>query len=134
MLNDPVREAFAQEYIKHSNASEALRTVKPAARMWKAETVHKRASEMLLSGEVQGRLQQLQAETAVKHNVTMDSIMAELEEARKIAIANPRTVSAAVSASMGKAKIAGLIVDKAEHTGADGAPLVPVLNVSLSRN
>jgi phage terminase small subunit len=39
-----------------------------------------------------------------------------------------------VSAIMGKAKLHGLVVDKNEHTGANGAPLVPVLNIALSRN
>jgi hypothetical protein len=51
---DPVRERFAQEYHSTGNASEALRRAKPYAAKWKAETVHKRASEMLLTGEVRG--------------------------------------------------------------------------------
>lgn len=130
---DPVREAFIQEYHKHGNASEAFRTAKPKAQKWKPQTVHKRASEMLLSGEVQGRLGQLQRESAERHNVTIDSLTIELEEARSLAKEEGQA-AAAVSATMGKAKLHGLIVDKAEHTGANGAPLVPVLNVKIGRD
>jgi uncharacterized Ntn-hydrolase superfamily protein len=50
-----------------------------------------------------------------RHVVTFDSIMAELEEARLAALgaASPQT-SAAVQASMGKAKIAGMLSDKVD--------------------
>lgn len=129
----PKQEAFARAYVETGNASEAYRQAYDAENM-KEGTVWKRSSELLQHGAVTGRVAELQAIAAKAHNVTMESIMAELEEARKIAIANPRSVAAAVSASMGKAKIAGLVVDKAEHTGANGAPLVPILNVGLTRN
>lgn len=131
---DPVRERFVQEYVSHGNASEAFRAAKPKAKEWKPETVHKRASEMLLSGEVQGRLNEIQTKTARKHEITIDSLVLELEEARAVAITNPRSAGAAVSATMGKAKLLGLVVDKAEHSGPGGSPIVPVLNVTVGRN
>jgi len=108
---DPVRERFAQEYHATGNASEALRRAKPHAAKWKAETVHKHASEMLLTGEVQGRLEALQAEAAQRHNITVDSITEMLKEDREKAHAAGQ-IGAAVSASMGLAKLHGLIVDK----------------------
>ena len=61
-------------------------------------------------------MQQLQAEHQGRHEVTVDSLVAELDEARALAI-EVKTPSAAVAASMGKAKLLGLIVDKAEHSG-----------------
>lgn len=129
----PKQEAFARAYVETGNASEAYRKSYNASNM-KEQSVWRKAKECMDNGKVTARIADLQQAAAKKHNVTMDSIIAELEEARKIAISNPRSISAAVSASMGKAKVAGLIVDKAEHSGADGAPLVPVLNVTLSRN
>jgi phage terminase small subunit len=129
---DPVRERFVQEYHATGNASEALRRAKPYAAKWKAETVHKRASEMLLTGEVQGRLEQLQAAAAERHGTTIDSLTAELEKARETAM-DTGQVSAAVSAIMGKARLHGLI-----KPNNDATPLIPasapapVINVILS--
>jgi hypothetical protein len=44
----------------------------------------------------------------------VDSLTAELEEARSVAMAE-KQASAAVSATMGKAKLHGLVVDKQEQ-------------------
>lgn len=133
-LLDPVREAFVQDYIVHGNASQAFRKAKPKAVNWKAETVHKRASEMLLSGEVQGRLKQMQLESAEKHEITIDKLtkmtLAAYEMAMKDHVKAP---SAAVKASEFLGKLHGLVVEKKELTGANGTPLVPVANVFINR-
>lgn len=47
--------------------------------------------------------------------VTLESLLAELEEARSLAMTEKQS-SAAVSATMGKAKLTGLLVEKLEHT------------------
>lgn len=119
---DPIRERFVQEYVVHGNASEAFRTAKPKARKWKPETVHVRASEMLADSKVRVRLSEIQAAACERNNVTIDSITAELEEARSLAL-KERQSNAAVSASMGKAKLHGLLVDKQEQSGPDGGAL-----------
>jgi hypothetical protein len=67
---------------------------------------------------VAARLRELQERTAAKAEVTRDSILAELEEARVMAKKNGQP-AAAVSASMGKAKLVGLVVDRKE-VGAPG--------------
>jgi phage terminase small subunit len=79
-------------------------------------------------------LEQLQAEAAKRHGTTIDSLTTELEAAREMAM-NSGQPSAAVSATMGKAKLHGLVKDKTinEFTGADGQPVTPVINVSLCR-
>jgi phage terminase small subunit len=133
MLDDPKREKFTQEYHATGNASEAFRRANPKAKKWKAQSVHVEASKMLAQPEVSQRLKELQQESADKHSVTIESLTIELEAARAMAMTEKQS-SAAVSASMGKAKLHGLVVDKAEHTGKDGAPLVPVLNLGLTRN
>jgi phage terminase small subunit len=57
-----------------------------------------------------------------RHMVTVDSITMELEEARRMALDTTQP-SAAITASMGKAKLHGLIVEKAEIAGKDGGPV-----------
>lgn len=115
--------AFARAYIETGNASEAYRLSYDAARM-KDETVHVKASELLKNGKVTVRIADLQAEAAERHDITVDSLVVELEEARKLAI-DTEAPGAAVSATMGKAKLLGLIVEKSEIAGKDGQPLLP---------
>ncbi len=119
---DPIRERFVQEYAVHGNASEAYRTANPRAKKWKDNSVHPKASAMLADGKVQTRLSEIQAAACERNNVTIDSITAELEEARSLALTEKQS-SAAVSASMGKAKLHGLLVDKQEQSGPDGGAL-----------
>src|SRR5689334_2319091 len=63
--------------------------------------------------KVADRIAELQDEAKERTLVTVERLTAELEEARRLAleVSNP---SAAVSATMGKAKLNGLLVDKAE--------------------
>jgi len=53
--------------------------------------------------------------------VTVDSILEELEEARQIALA-AKSPTAAISASMGKAKLLGLANAKTEDDEAETPP------------
>lgn len=133
MILDPIREKFVAEYQATGNASEALRRAKPKALNWKPETVTNKASAMLREPNVQARLSELQATSAEKHGITLESITQMLLKDREFAYGTNKA-SAAVTAAMGIAKLHGLVVDKAEHTGKDGAPLVPVINVSVGRS
>lgn len=134
-LLDPVREAFVQEYAVHGNASEAYRKAKPRAKAWKAEAVHVNACKMLADANVQLRLQELQKMSAEKHEITIDKLTQMTLDAYKLAMKDDvKAPSAAVKASEFLGKLHGLIVEKREVSGKDGAPLVPVLNVTLSRN
>lgn len=65
------------------------------------------------------RVRELQEQCALSTKVTVQSITAELEEARGIAKANDQA-SAMVAASSTKAKLHGLSIDKHEH-GQPGA-------------
>lgn len=109
------QENFCLAYLETGNASEAYRRAYDAANM-KPETIWKRACELLAGGDVTGRVDELKAQAVERAMVTVQSITNELEEARALAIKEGQT-SAAVSASMGKAKLHGLLIDKAEHTG-----------------
>ena len=106
----PKQEAFCLAYIETGNASEAYRRAYNAENM-KPETVNRKAKEVMDNGKITARLDELQVAHQERHNVTIDSLTDELETARTIAVAEKQP-SASVSATMGKAKLHGLLVDK----------------------
>jgi hypothetical protein len=63
---------------------------------------------------VSARIKEIQAVGARKAEVTTESILAELEVARLLALSLDQP-AAAVAASMGKAKVSGNIVQRHEH-------------------
>ena len=111
----PKQEAFCLAYMETGNASEAYRQAYDAENM-KQATIKKRASELLANGAIAGTVDRLRAKAERRTMITVDSLVAELEEARQAAL-SAQTIqsSAAVAATMGKAKLLGLAVDKAEH-------------------
>lgn len=102
----PKREAFCLAYIETGNASEAYRRAFNAENM-KPETVNNKAYELLQKGEIRARLAELREPILERHGDTVDSLLGELEAARERALAVDRP-SAAVSATMGKARLLGL--------------------------
>lgn len=114
------QEAFCQAYIETGNASEAYRTAYAADKM-KPESVNRKAKELLDNGKIAARVAELQGDIKQRHNVTVDSLLAELEEARQKALsAETPQSSAAVAATMGKAKLVGLDKQIIDHTSSDG--------------
>lgn len=59
------------------------------------------------------RIDALRALHQKRHEITVDDLVKELEEARKLAFETDKA-AAAVSATMGKAKLLGLVVEKQE--------------------
>lgn len=73
------------------------------------------AAALARQEHISTRVAEIQERGAIRAEVTVASILEELEEARKIALgADTPQSSAAVTASLGKAKLMGLIVDKSE--------------------
>ena len=108
-MNDKLtikQENFCLAYIETGNASEAYRQAYRCGRM-KPETVNKNAFKLTECTKITTRLAVLREAVAEKHNVTVDSLIIELEEARDIA-KNSGSAMAMVQATMGKAKICGL--------------------------
>ena len=133
----PVRERFIQEFHVHGNATEALRVAKPHARKWKPEVVNSKASVMLSEGKVQERLRELQLRAQTRTEITVDKLTKMTMDAYDMAMTEEvHAPSAAVKAAEFIGKLHGLVVDRTrnEHTGKDGMPLVPVLNVSVGGN
>ncbi|MCC8341880.1 terminase small subunit [Pseudomonas stutzeri] len=102
----PKQEAFCLAYIETGNASEAYRRAYNAENM-KPETVNRKAKDLLDNGKITARLAELREPILERHGDTVDSLLKELESARARALAVDRP-SAAVSATMGKARLLGL--------------------------
>ncbi|ENI4952805.1 terminase small subunit [Proteus mirabilis] len=102
------QEKFCQAYVETGNASEAYRMAYDTDKM-KATSINSKAYELLNNGEVTVRVAQLQQEHRTKHDITVSDLLKELEEARQKALsAETPQASAAVAATMGKARLTGL--------------------------
>ena len=119
----PKQERFCQVYIETGNASEAYRQAYNTEKM-KPESVNSKGYQLLQQVQITARLDELRAEHKKRHEITVDTLVAELEEARKLAFETDKA-AAAVSATMGKAKLLGLVVDKQE-TAITQAPTIVV--------
>ncbi|MFZ5231560.1 terminase small subunit [Enterobacter bugandensis] len=116
----PKQEAFCQAYIETGNASEAYRTAYAADKM-SPGAVHVQASKLLDNPKIALMVKELRGEIKQRHGITVDSLVAELEEARQAALgADTPQSSAAVAATMGKAKLVGLDKQIVDHTSSDG--------------
>ena len=109
----PKQEAFAAAFIETSNASEAYRTAYDVREDTKPESIWVNASKLLSDAKVAQRVAELQQEHRERHAVTVDSLTLELEEARIVATSEKQG-AAMTSATMGKAKLHGLLVEKNE--------------------
>lgn len=134
----PKHEAFAKAYLETGNASEAYRIASPHSKKWKPQAVHVRASQLLASDKVQLRLSELQQASAQKHEITIEKLTEMTLNAYKESQRIAPTTGQMQTASMIKAaeflgKLHGLVVEKSEMTGKDGVPLIPSVNVSITR-
>lgn len=76
--------------------------------------------------QVIARIAELQNAAKERNMITVDSLLAELEENRQAALtAETPQSSAATAATMGKAKLLGLDKQIIEHTGPGGSVLIP---------
>ena len=75
----------------------------------------KHAGRFMRHPEIRARIDHLQGQIASQLHVTVADIVRELDEDREVA-RSKGNASAMVSATMGKAKVLGLIVDKNEHS------------------
>ncbi len=122
------QEKFCNLYIEIWNASEAYRQSYNCEKM-KPESVNIKAFELLNNGKVTLRVDELRNELAKRHDITKDTLIIELEEARQMA-KDTAKASSMVSATMGKARILGLDKQVIEHTGTNGTPLqLPTFNI-----
>ncbi|PYY72189.1 terminase small subunit [Pseudomonas jessenii] len=126
-------EAFCLAYIETNNASEAYRRTYNVANMAE-KTMQREGWNLFQRPQVQERLAELRDAVMDRHQITVDTLLAELEEARKAALAaeTPQT-SAAVSATMGKAKLLGLDKKIVEITGKNGGAIETKSQVTVDK-
>ena len=110
------QEHACQAYIVNSgNKSEAYRAAYNAENM-SMEAVNVEACRLFKNPNVALRVLELQESHRERHNVTVDSITTELNEAKDLAN-KEKQPAAMTTAIMSKAKLHGLLTDKYEHTG-----------------
>lgn len=103
---------FVDEYMKDNNGRQAARRSGYAESSWSVI-----ASKNLQNKNVRMAIAELRQDIAERNRITVDDLIAELEEARNAGLsANIAQASAAVSATMGKAKMLGFLVDSVDHT------------------
>lgn len=127
----PKQEGFCHSYIETSNASEAYRLNYDASAM-NANSVARKAFEVMENVKVTARIEELRKGVSKRHNITVESILAELEEARQLALETGKA-GPAVQASMGKAKLAGLDKQIIDHTSSDGT-MTPRPTIAISKS
>lgn len=117
VLKNPRHEAFARYYVKLGVARHAYAAAGYKARMplrpVETAPIDAAASRLLKHVKVDSRVEELRRTMAKRQDVTEDSLIEELEQARLIAAAERQTGSM-VAATMGKAKLAGLLIDRKE--------------------
>lgn len=102
------QERFCHLVIELGNTSEAYRQSYDSEKM-KVETVNRAAKQLMDNPKIATRLKELREPIIEKHNITVESLLKELEEARTCALtAETVQSSAAVSATMSKAKLLGM--------------------------
>ena len=118
-------------YIETGNASEAYRQSYNCENM-SVETIKVKACQLLKKDNITATIDKLKNKHAKRHELTIDDLVAELEEARTAALGaeNPQS-SAAVSATMGKAKLLGFIDKKDENK--DKGDLASALNKLIDK-
>lgn len=129
----PKQDAFARAYVETGSQAEAYRRAYKSDKL-SGNAIRVEACRLMDNPKVSLMVEKLQQRALKRHDITVDSLTEMLMEDRELAH-NVEAPGAAVTAVMGLAKLHGLIVDKSknEHTGADGAPLMPEINVTISR-
>ena len=119
------QENFCQKVIELSGRlSDAYREAYDAEQMT-PESIKVEAHRLSTSPGVASRIAELRGEMLARHHTTVDSITYELEDSRRLAM-EANNPSAAVSASMGKAKLHGLLVEKREVSTPQGVEFIMV--------
>lgn len=108
-------------YLETGNATEAYRQAYDVSNM-KPASINRLAHGQLENVNIRSRLKELREPIMDRHQITIDSLVAELEEARIAALTcETPQASAAVGATMGKAKLCGLDKQVIDNISSDGS-------------
>ena len=109
-------ERFARDYHKNGVASQAYE--RAGYHSTTDGSRRAKASQLLTNPNVVRRIAEYEASMQKRHEITVDTLLADLETDRALAHCEGQG-SAAVQATMAKARLLGLIVDRKE-TGKPG--------------
>jgi phage terminase small subunit len=109
----PKQERFAQEIASGKSQSDAYRAAFNVSPSTKAETIHKRASELIQKGVIAGRVEELRKPIIEEVGITLKSHLDDLKVLRNAAVQNGQ-YGAAISAEIARGKAAGIHVEKSE--------------------
>lgn len=114
------QEKFCQLVVELGNKSEAYRQAYNTNASPQVQAVS--AQKLLDKPNVSLRISEIRESLKTKHNITLESLLKELEEARTCALtAETAQSSAAVTATMSKAKLLGMDKQIIDHTSSDGS-------------
>lgn len=97
---------FCKSYIETGNASESYRRAYDAENM-SNEAIRVEACRLLQKPNVALTVEKMQKQAMERHLITVDSLIEELEEARRLAL-ETQNPNALQNATMSKAKLLGL--------------------------
>lgn len=100
------QENFCLAYVETGNASEAYRRSYDVSEMLPS-SINCKACELMDNVKITDRIKELRGTVMQRHKITVDDLLAELEEARMMAIKTEKAGPMA-QATMGKAKLLGL--------------------------
>lgn len=118
VLANARHERFAQELAKGKTADEAYQLAGYSENRGNASTL--KAKQI-----IKDRVDEILGAAADEVICTVHDIARQLDEDRQFARENV-AASAAIAATMGKAKVLGLMIEKHELTGKDGGPMETV--------
>lgn len=104
------QEAFCIAYLKCGNASDAYRQSYDASGM-KAETVHRKAKDLLDNGKIAARLQELRAPAVTEAQMTLEAHFDALAAIRDAALKDGQ-YGPAVAAERSRGQAAGFYVNR----------------------
>lgn len=123
------QETFVREYFESGNAAGAYRAAFDVSENARDNWIYVEACQLLDRPKIAQRLKELRDQAERLSIFTREKALAELDEARKLAISNDQA-AAAVSAISAKVKLCGYEVSvKHEHTGKNGGPIETVTSI-----
>ena len=117
------QEKFCQLYVRYGNATKAYFEAYSIERDRYDQSVGVDACKLLKREHVRARVDELKEELKDEFLISIEVLLRELEDARQLAMDDPKGAAAAVAAVNAKAKLVGLSVDKHEHSGPGGKPI-----------
>ena len=127
-LLTPKQENFCQQFISTGNASEAYRQSYDCSKM-KNTTVNRAAHDLVENSNITARIGELQEEGRKRHDVTVDLLTEQLQDAYGLAMQTGHA-AVAVGATWALAKLHGL--DKPALKGP--RELYPDIEIRITRD